>query len=55
MTPDMIWPVEIVRLAVYDRCLYEGRRAYLAGYGINENPYQRGTDEWCWWREGYEG
>ena len=39
--------------AAYDRCLDEGRRAYLAGMGIDANLYHLGTDKWEWWREGY--
>lgn len=39
--------------AAYDRCLDEGRRAYLAGLGVDANLYPRGTDKWDWWREGY--
>ena len=43
------------RLNLYDRCCAEGRRAYLAGLGINANPYEDDTPEWEFWREGYEG
>ena len=43
--PPMDWPT-------YDRCLSEGRQEYLQGGGTN--PYQHGTNEWDWWREGYD-
>ena len=38
----------------YDRCLDEGRRAYLAGLGKDECPYPRESKEWEFWREGYD-
>jgi hypothetical protein len=40
--------------ALYDRCLYDGRQAYLAGLGNNANPHPKQSDAWDYWREGYE-
>ena len=38
----------------YDMELMAGRRAYLAGLAITENPHPRDSKEWDWWREGYD-
>jgi hypothetical protein len=42
------------QFAAYDMELMAGRRAYLSGMGITDNPHPRDTDEWDWWREGYD-
>ena len=39
----------------YDRALYAGRQAYLAGLGIDACPYPRDTVAGDAWREGYDG
>jgi len=40
--------------ALYDRCLYDGTQAYLAGLGSDANPHPRHSAAWDYWREGYE-
>lgn len=40
--------------ARYDMELMAGRRAYLAGLSMLENPHPRDSEAWDWWREGYD-
>ena len=51
--PDQMTKLRPEDFARYDMELMVGRRAYLAGVSISENPNPRDSEAWNWWREGY--
>ncbi len=46
---------ELAALRLHHRCYAEGNRAHRRGESVRDCPYEVGTEEAWWWREGYLG